>query len=127
MNAKDFTNLEINNGNHQVEDVETATDPNGLHPMVLGYLDGTEILREGSWEPYLDFSDDGDTWLASGCVLQHGEMIYSILDSVWALDTSDPNFEAVEVAEVASQFRAPGRCAILEVNGEAGEHFKVVS
>ena len=32
----------------QVPDVESATDPNTLHPVVLGALDSTEILREAA-------------------------------------------------------------------------------
>ena len=104
----------------QVPDVESATDPNTLHPVVLGALDSTEILREDTWETYQSL-EEGDTWLASGCVVRYGDNLYSILDAVWELDLTAPTWTAEEVAEVPMQFRAPGQCALLEVDGVAGK------
>jgi len=105
-----------------------ATGPNlnspagGDQPIVLGSGTSTEIFDGEAWSEYLDLvSPNGERFTSLGCLVQHEDVVYSVGRTVQALDLNDWTISSLGASPVENK----GKCAITEVNGNAGEsgHF----
>ena len=88
-------------------------------PAILGSNLITEIYQPltRNWREYKPLVDED--WNSYGCLIQHGDKIYNIKDSVMELDTTV--WKVKQIGEVPMFLREPGMCSIAEHQGKTGK------
>jgi len=105
-----------------------ATGPNLLsgtgeiqHIAVGSNLLSTEIFDGESWNEYLELpTPAGYAWYVVGCMVQHGNLVYSVANTVQVLDLSTWSIKTIGV--VPTEPITINQCAYTKINGREGKY-----
>ncbi len=97
-----------------------------LRLMTIGGSATTEIYNEedGRWQFYRNLTFP--SWESRNCLVQSGsKIIYMSNDDVYEINLAKPTdgdtFEAELVSQLPPNLEVPGKCAVLTIDGYAGE------
>ncbi len=97
--------------------------------VVFGSEDPTEILDLDSYT-FREYRGlpRASSWTSQGCLVQIGHTMYSIRESVYAIDltapTPDNDFIEDVVGEVPAGLVSPGKCVAMDIQGQPGSLFQ---
>ncbi len=86
---------------------------------MLGLTDSTAVYdyTVDEWKEYLDLPERN--WMSIGCLLQHEDTIWHMREEIWALNAL--TWETRNLGPMPEKHVFPGRCAVSEIDGEAGK------